>query len=184
MRLEAELKIQSKHRERRDENSLHGDPRVCCYPLPKARLTVLTRDGGTLRIVGEAREAAPSRRPRAPPAADIFGLTSQCCRSPALPFMSAVRCAAFRSAALPVGGSRRVVTEVDSSIFAEGFCFLAAPKRGERPHQRQSEPNFSLRLLVSQLSSSPAFLCKPLEHARHVHRKKPVSMDFRPPNIS
>jgi hypothetical protein len=93
--------------------------------------------------------------------------------------MSAVRCAAFRSAALPVGGSRRVTTEVDSSIFAEGFCFLAAPKRGERPHQRQSEPNFSLRLLVSQLSSSPAFLCKPLEHARHVHREKPVSMDFR-----
>ena len=92
--------------------------------------------------------------------------------------------AAFRSAALPVGGSRRVATEVDSSIFAEGFCFLAAPKRGERPHQRQSEPNFSLRLLVSQLSSSPAFLCKPLEHARHVHREKPVSMDFRRPNIS
>src|SRR3954467_13153570 len=98
---------------------------------------------------------------------------SQCCRSPALAFMSAVRCAAFRSAALPLGGSRRVATEVDSSIFAEGFCFLAAPKRGERPHQRQSEPNFSLRLLVSQLSSSPAFLCKPLEHARHVHGKSP-----------
>ena len=109
---------------------------------------------------------------------------SQCCRSPALAFMSAVRCAAFRSAALPVGGSRRGATEVDSSIFAKGFCFLAAPKRGERPHQRQSEPNFSLRLLVSQLSSSPAFLCKPLEHARHVHREKPVSMDFRGPNIS
>ena len=89
-----------------------------------------------------------------------------------------------RLAALPLGGSRRVATEVDSSIFAEGFCFLAAPKRGERPHQRQSEPNFSLRLLVSQLSSSPAFLCKPLEHARHVHREKPVSMDFRRPNIS
>ena len=89
-----------------------------------------------------------------------------------------------RSAALPLGGSRRVATEVDSSIFAGGFCFLAAPKRGERPHQRQSEPNFSLRLLVSQLSSSPAFLCKPLEHARHVHREKPVSMDFRRPNIS
>ena len=53
-----------------------------------------------------------------------------------------------------MGGSRRVATEVDSSIFAEGFCFLAAPKRGERPHQRQSEPNFSLRLLASQLSSS------------------------------
>jgi hypothetical protein len=82
-----------------------------------------------------------------------------------------------------VGGSRRVATEVDRSIFAEGFCFLAAPKRGERPHQRQSEPNFSLRLLVSQLSSSPAFLCKPLEHARHVHREKPVSMDFRRPNF-
>ena len=87
-------------------------------------------------------------------------------------------------AALPLGGSRRVATEVDSSIFAEGFCFLAAPKRGERPHQRQSEPNFSLRLLVSQLSSSPAFLRKPLERARHVYREKPVSMDFRRPNIS
>src|SRR4051794_5058384 len=86
--------------------------------------------------------------------------------------MSAVPCAAFRSAALPVRGSRRVATAVESSTFAEGFCFLAAPKRGERPHQRQSEPNFSLRLLVSQLSSSPAFLCKPLEHARNVHRRK------------
>ena len=43
-------------------------------------------------------------------------------RSPALAFMSAVRCAAFRSAALPVGGSRRVATEVNSSIFAKG-CF-------------------------------------------------------------
>ena len=82
-----------------------------------------------------------------------------------------------------MSGSRRVATEVHSSIFDEGFCFLAAPKRGERPHQRQSEPNFSLRLIVSQLSSSPAFLCKPLEHARHVHREKPVSMDFRRPNI-
>ena len=92
--------------------------------------------------------------------------------------------AATRLAALPLGGSRRVAPEVDSSIFAEGLCFLAAPKRGERPHQRQSEPNFSLRLLVSQLSSSPAFLCKPLEHARHVHREKPVSMDFRRANIS
>src|SRR4051794_3519825 len=48
-------------------------PRVCCHPLPKARLTVLTRDGGTLRIVGEAREPASARRPRAPPADDIFG---------------------------------------------------------------------------------------------------------------
>ena len=136
---------------------------MCCHPLPKARLTVLTRDGGTLRIVGEDREPAPSRRPRAPPAADIFGLSalpappSQCCRSPALAFMSAVRCAAFRSAALPVGGSRRVATEVDSSIFAEGFCFLAAPKRGERPHQRQSEPNFSLRLLVKSAQQQPSF---------------------------
>src|SRR6185295_16930262 len=89
-----------------------------------------------------------------------------------------------RSAALPLGGSRRVATEVDSSIFAEGFCFLAAPKRGERPHQSQFEPNFSLRLLVSRLSSSPAFLCKPLVHARHVHREKPVSMESRRPNIS
>ena len=111
-----------------------------------------------MRIAGEAREPAPSRRPRAPPAADIFGLiASQRCRSPALAFMSAVRCAAFRSAALPVGGSRRVATEVDSSIFAEGFCFLAAPKRGERPHQRQSEPNFSLRLLVSSAQQQPSF---------------------------
>ena len=57
--------------------------------------------------------------------------------------------AATDLAALPLGGSRRLATEVDSSIFAEGLCFLAAPKRGERPHQRQSEPNFSLRLLVS-----------------------------------
>src|SRR3981189_1504191 len=84
-----------------------------------------------------------------------------------------------RLAALPLGGSRRVTTEVDSSIIATGFCCLAAPKRGERPHQRQSEPDFSLRLLVSQLSSSPAFLCKPLEHTRHVHREKPVSMEAR-----
>jgi hypothetical protein len=66
--------------------------------------------------------------------------------------------APLRSAALPLDGSRRVATEVDSSIFAEGFCFLAAPKRGERPHQRQSEPDFSLRLLMSQLNSSPAQL--------------------------
>ena len=75
------------------------------------------------------------------------------------------------------GGSRRVATEVDSSIFAEGFCFLAAPKRGERPHQRQSEPNFSLRR-VSQLGSKHTFLCKPLEHDRYVHGEKPVSMEI------
>ena len=54
-------------------------------------------------------------------------------------------------------GKKRVATEVDSSIFAEGLCFLAAPKRGERPHQRQSEPNFSLRLLVSQAQRQPSF---------------------------
>src|SRR4029453_15989295 len=85
-----------------------------------------------------------------------------------------------RSAALLLGGHRRPVgAEIDSSLFAVGFCFhVAAPSCGGRPHLGQSDPGFTLRLLMSQLGSKHTFLCKPLEHACDVHRGTPVSMDF------
>jgi hypothetical protein len=64
-----------------------------------------------------------------------------------------------RSAALLLGGHRRHVgAEIDSSLFAVGFCFhVAAPSCGGRPHLGQSDPGFTLRLLMSQLGSKHTF---------------------------
>ena len=77
----------------------------------------------------------------------------------------------------------RRAAELDSGILADRPSFVAGPSCGGRSHLGQSDPGFTLRLLMSQLGSKHAFLCEPLEHDRYVHGEKPVSIEFRRPNI-
>jgi hypothetical protein len=55
---------------------------------------------------------------------------------------------------------------------------LAALRCGGRPHYGQSDPDFTLRLLVCPLGSEHTFPSEPLEHALYVHWENPVSIEL------
>jgi uncharacterized protein (DUF1330 family) len=78
MRLVAELKIQSKHRERRDENSLHGDPVNVRWSRASAIQGINAQQGpGAYAIVDIGEVTDPNLfktlGPKAGPANEAFG---------------------------------------------------------------------------------------------------------------